>query len=46
MRLKVNVETFNLNHLSELHGSNHANPWSQFKFFMQLHRLFKKIYWY
>ena len=32
MRLKVNVETFNFNYLTELHGCNHANPWSQFKF--------------
>ena len=34
MRLKVNVETFNLNHLSQLHGCNHVNPCSQFRFFL------------
>ena len=43
MRLKVNVETFNLNHSSQLHECNHANPRSQFRFFMQLHRLFKNF---
>ena len=32
MRLKVNVETINLNHSSQLHGCNHANPLCQFSF--------------